>query len=131
MQGIAAVLGATSVKPARNRRFDVRWAPIVALECLRFSGDITSMSKETVLGTYQALRPEVKRILLDLSKVEYINSSGIALIIQVLIEARKTGQSVQTFGLSDHFRKVFTMVGMTKYTELHEDELSACAAFPE
>jgi len=49
----------------------------------------------------------------------------------VLMEARNTGQSVQTFGLSDHFRKVFTMVGMTKYTDLHADELSACAAFTE
>src|SRR5271168_3834317 len=98
---------------------------------LRFSGDITSASKETVLGTYQGLRAEVKRIVLDLSKVEYINSSGIALIIQVLMEARNTGQSVHTFGLSDHFRKVFTMVGMTKYTELHADEASACAAFTE
>ncbi len=102
--------------------------PITAL---RFSGDITSTSKETVLGTYQGLPPESKRILLDLSKVEYINSSGIALIIQVLMQARNTGQSVQTFGLSDHFKKVFTMVGMTKYTELHADELSACAAFGE
>lgn len=102
-----------------------------SITALRFSGDITSASKETVVGTYQALRPEVKRILLDLSKVEYINSSGIALIIQVLMEARRTGQSVQTFGLSDHFRKVFTMVGMAKYTELHADELSACAAFQE
>ena len=102
--------------------------PITAL---RFSGDITSTSKEAVLGTYQGLPPEVNRIVLDLSKVEYINSSGIALIIQVLMQARHTGRSIHTFGLSDHFRKVFTMVGMTKYTELHADETSACAAFME
>src|SRR5271170_4657069 len=91
---------------------------------LRFSGDITSASKEAVLGTYQGLPPEVKRIVLDLSKVEYINSSGIALIIQVLMQARHAGRSIHIFGLSDHFKKVFTMVGMTKYTELHADEAS-------
>ena len=102
--------------------------PITAL---RFSGDITSTSKEAVLASYQGLRPEVTRIVLDFSKVEYINSSGIALIIQVLMQARNTGRSVQTFGLSDHFRKVFAMVGITKYTDLHADELSACAAFAE
>jgi anti-sigma B factor antagonist len=102
-----------------------------SITVLRFSGDITSTSKQTVLGTYQSLPLEVKRILLDLSNVEYINSSGIALIIQVLMQAHNTGQSVQTFGLSDHFRKVFTMVGMTKYTELHADESSARAAFAE
>ena len=102
-----------------------------AITALRFPGDITSTSKDAVLGTYQGLPLEVKRILLDLSKVEYINSSGIALIIQVLMQARNTGRSVQTFGLSDHFTKVFTMVGMTKYTDLHADEQSACAAFTE
>jgi anti-sigma B factor antagonist len=47
-------------------------------------------------------------------------------ILSDTMQARNTGQSVQTFGLSDHFRKVFTMVGMTKYTDLHADELSAC-----
>jgi anti-anti-sigma factor len=103
-------------------------APIVVL---RFSGDITSASKAAVLGTYEALPKESKRILLDFSKVEYLNSSGIALIIQMLIQAAKAGQSVQTFGLSPHFQKVFTMVGMTKYTKLYSDEPTACAAFAE
>jgi anti-anti-sigma factor len=102
-----------------------------SITVLRFAGDITSASQETVLGTYQGLPLEVKRILFDLSKVEYINSSGIALIIQVLMQAHNTGRLVQIFGLSDHFTKVFTMVGMTKYTELHADEASACAAFTE
>ena len=102
--------------------------PIIVL---RFSGDITSASKTAVLGTYQGLPVESKRILLDLSKVDYINSSGIALIIQMLMLAGKAGQSVQTFGLTAHFQKVFTMVGMTKYTKLHPDEVTACAAFPD
>jgi len=73
---------------------------------MRFSGDITSASQPAVMGTYEGLPDSVKRILLDFSKVEYLNSSGIA-----------------------HFKKVFTMVGITKYTTLHEDEASACAAF--
>ncbi|MBV9269121.1 MAG: STAS domain-containing protein [Acidobacteriaceae bacterium] len=98
---------------------------------LRFSGDITSTSKAAVLGTYQSLPADAKRILLDLSKVDYINSSGIALIIQMLMQAGKAGQSIQTFGLSPHFQKVFTMVGITKYTKIHPDEPAACAAFAE
>lgn len=100
--------------------------PIIVL---RFSGDVTSASKAAVLGAYQGLPRESKRILLDFSKVEYLNSSGIALIIQMLMEAGKAGQSMQTFGLSPHFQKVFTMVGITKYTGLYPDERAACAAF--
>ena len=85
---------------------------------LRFAGDITSASQAAVLGTYQ-----------DFSKVEYLNSSGIALIIQMMIAASKHGQNIQTFGLTPHFTKVFTMVGITKYTKLHPDEATACKAF--
>ena len=96
---------------------------------LRFSGDITSASQPAVLGTYEGLPDTVKRILLDFSKVEYLNSSGIALVIQMMIAASKRGQTIRTFGLSPHFQKVFTMVGITKYTSLHQDEAAACSAF--
>jgi len=96
---------------------------------LRFAGDITSVSKAAVLGTYQGIPGGTKRILLDFSGVDYLNSSGIALIIQLMIAANKSGQTVQTFGLKPHFIKVFTMVGITKYTTLHPDEKTACAAF--
>lgn len=96
---------------------------------LRFSGDITSASQPAILGTYEGLPDTVKRILLDFSKVDYLNSSGIALVIQMLIAASKRGQTIHSFGLSSHFMKVFTMVGITKYTTLHADEASACAAF--
>jgi anti-sigma B factor antagonist len=101
-------------------------APITVL---RFAGDITSASKAAVLGTYQGIPESTKRILLDFSKVEYLNSSGIALVIQMMIAASKNGQMIQTFGLTPHFQKVFTMVGITKYTKLHPDEKTACAAF--
>ena len=99
--------------------------PIIVL---RFSGDITSASKAAVLGTYQGLPAESKRILLDLSKVDYINSSGIALVIQMLMEANKSGQKIAAFGLTPHFQKVFTMVGITKYAALFPDEGAAKAS---
>lgn len=97
---------------------------------LRFEGDIASTSKDAVLGAYQALhKNDVKRILLDFTRVDYINSSGIALIIQLLIEAANAHQQVSAFGLSAHFTKVFTMVGITKYAGLYATQAEALAAF--
>jgi anti-sigma B factor antagonist len=99
-----------------------------SLAILRFEGDVTSTSKDAVLGTYEKLAPEIKEILLDFSKVQYLNSSGIALVIQLLMEANKSKQKVQTFGLTPHFQKVFTMLGLTKYTSLYPNEVAAKAA---
>ncbi len=95
---------------------------------LRFEGDIASTSKDAVLGTYQGLPKTAKLVLLDFTKVDYINSSGIALVIQMLIEAANSGQKVYAFGLSAHFTKVFTMVGITKYAGLFPSQPEALAA---
>ncbi|MGH9595799.1 MAG: STAS domain-containing protein [Edaphobacter sp.] len=99
------------------------------ITCLRFTGDISSASKDAVVGTYQALdKASHKRILLDFKGVEYLNSSGIALVIQVLMEASKSGQTVAICGLTPHFTKVFTMVGITKYATLFPDEAAALSS---
>ena len=96
---------------------------------LRYEGDIASTSKDAVLGAYQSLpKQTAKNVLLDFTKVDYINSSGIALVIQMLIEAANSGQKVFAFGLSPHFTKVFTMVGITKYAGLFAGQAEALAA---
>ncbi len=95
---------------------------------LHFSGDISSASKDAVVGSYEALdKASHRNILLDFKGVEYLNSSGIALVIQVLMEASKAGQRVAICGLTPHFTKVFTMVGITKYAALYPAEAEALA----
>src|ERR1700744_3095661 len=94
---------------------------------LRFTGDISSSSRDTVLGTYEGVTKS-RPVLIDFSKVEYINSSGIAFVIQILMKASKADQTIAAFGLAPHFQKVFTMVGITKYAALHRDEASAVAS---
>lgn len=97
---------------------------------LRFEGDIASTSHDAVVGTYQRLPQASSRfLLLDFSSVDYINSSGIALVIKLLIEASNSSQRISAFGLSPHFTKVFTMVGITKYARLFSSQAEALAEF--
>jgi anti-sigma B factor antagonist len=95
---------------------------------LRFVGDISSASKEAVLGSYHALDASHRKIVFNFKDVEYLNSSGIALVIQVLMDAGKAARTVAISGLTAHFTKVFTMVGITKYAALYPDEAAALAA---
>lgn len=93
---------------------------------IAFTGDIASSSKDSILETYHALAVSVKNVLLDFKGADYINSSGIAIIIQMLLEAHKAGgRSVGIFGLTPHFVKVFTMVGVAKYATISPDEATA------
>ena len=96
---------------------------------LAFGGDISSASRDAVLGSYEALdKGSHRRVLLDFKDVSYLNSSGIALIIQVLMEASRSGQQIAISGLTPHFTKVFTMVGITKYAAVYADQAAAVSA---
>ena len=95
---------------------------------LAFVGDISSTSKDAILDGYKGLGAAAGKVLLDFGGVEYINSSGIAIIIQMLLEAHKAGQrTIGIFGLTTHFNKVFTMVGVAKYAAISADESAALA----
>ncbi len=99
-----------------------------AVTILAFVGDIASTSRDSILEAYASIDGAVKAVLLDFKEADYINSSGIAIIIQLLLEAHKAGhRSVAIFGLTPHFTKVFTMVGVAKYAAIAPDEASALA----
>ena len=96
---------------------------------LRFEGDIAATSKDEFLGCYASLPKESsKLILLDFTKVGYINSSGITLVIHLLMEGYAHAQKVSVFGLSPHFTKIFTVAGITKYAGLFRNQTEAMAA---
>jgi len=95
---------------------------------MRFEGDITSASEEAVLGQYHKLPDKTAKVLLDFGKVPYLNSSGIALVIQLMMAASKSSRKVACFGLSAHFVKVFTMLGLAKYTTINDSETNARSA---
>jgi anti-sigma B factor antagonist len=99
-----------------------------AVSILAFSGDISSASKESILAAYHSVNGATPKILLDFTGIDYINSSGIAIIIQMLLEASKSSAgTIAIFGLSPHFQKVFTMVGIHKYAKLYTGEKEALA----
>ena len=112
-----------STKVATRTAAGASGAPVTILA---FTGDISSTSKDTILDGYNAVAAGVQKVLLDFRGVEYINSSGIAIVIQLLLEAHKAGQrTIGIFGLTPHFNKVFTMVGVAKYAAMSPDEATA------
>lgn len=86
---------------------------------LKMEGDVTSFAETDLMGAFDAgLSAGDKKFILDFTKVDYINSSGIAIVIQILSKAKKAEVKVVCCGLTPHFQKVFEMVGLKKYTEI-------------
>jgi anti-sigma B factor antagonist len=55
---------------------------------------------------------------LDFRGVDYINSTGIALIVGLLGKARSQSQAVRAVGLSEHYRHIFEITRLSDFIEI-------------
>ena len=68
----------------------------------------SSGTAEQTLARAPTPRPAAEPVvLLDFADVDYINSTGIALIVGLLAQARTSGQDVRARGLAEHYREIF------------------------
>ena len=65
---------------------------------------------------------------LDFTGVDYINSTGIALIVRLLAEARRDHRDVRARGLSEHYREIFRITRLSDFMTLEDDEAVAAVA---
>jgi len=83
-------------------------------------GDVTNTSEPFFKEAYgNPGMGDVSTILLKFDENAYINSGGIAVLIQLLAETNRKNQRVGITGLSEHFRKIFGMVGITKFATIY------------
>ena len=66
-------------------------------------------------------------IVLNFSDVDYINSTGIALIVGLLARARKSRRTLMVFGLSDHYMDIFNITRLVDFMSIYPDEQAAVA----
>ena len=57
-------------------------------------------------------------ITLNFKRVDYINSTGIALIVGLLARARAAHRPLTAVGLSDHYREIFTITRLSDFMEI-------------
>ena len=91
-------------------------------------GEIDSFG-ETALNSAYAEAEELtpKAILLNFTGVDYINSTGIALIVGLLARACKSGCKLLTSGLSSHYVEIFQITRLADFMSIYPDEASALA----
>jgi anti-sigma B factor antagonist len=86
---------------------------------LVLSGEINGLADEALSAAYkQAERTSPERLVLDFAAVDYINSTGIALIVGVLARARAAHIPLTAVGLSDHYREIFTITRLSDFIEI-------------
>ena len=90
------------------------------------SGEISRSSEAVLNDAYaEAAAQGGPAILLNFSEVDYINSTGIAVIVGLLARARSDGRAVMACALSDHYREIFEITRLSDFMTIYEDERKA------
>ena len=96
---------------------------------LDVSGDIDlATSPELRKALLRELREmRIPRLVLNLKAVEYVDSSGVASLVEALKASRDTGSRLILFGLNSAVREVLQLSKLLRIFEIAETEEQAVA----
>ncbi len=115
--------------PASQLDTQVRQRPGVAT--IDLNGEIDASAEDSLNTAYEeATAGAPATVLLNFSGVDYINSTGIALIVGILAQARRDRIDVTACGLADHYREIFEITRLSDFMEIFPDEESAFGGLP-
>ncbi len=92
-------------------------------------GDVTAAAENILMTAYNdASKSGVRSIILNFNGLEYMNSSGIGLLVTLLIRANRQKQRLLSYGLSDHYKQIFQLTRLNEAIGIFNSETEALAA---
>ncbi len=96
---------------------------------IEIDGEITAASEEALMDAYsRASQGEARVIVLDFSRLEYMNSGGIGLLVTLLVRTNRLKQRLLVCGLNDHYRQILELTRLDEAISIHANEAEALAA---
>jgi anti-sigma B factor antagonist len=92
-------------------------------------GELTAFAEGVLMDAYnQASDGRVRAIVLNFEGLEYMNSSGIGLLVTLLIRVNREKQRLLTYGLSSHYQNIFQITRLDDAIGVYDSEEEAIRA---
>ena len=112
-----------------STQLTVNVRPITAQTCIiDVQGDITAQAETVLMAAYQeASQNGTRAIILNFEGLDYMNSSGIGLLVTMLIRANRQNQQMMAVGLNEHYRQIFQLTRLDEAISIYVSEAEALA----
>jgi anti-sigma B factor antagonist len=97
------------------------------IRVIDIEGEITAFSDKEISAAHEKAGDGATAVVLNFEGLEYMNSGGIGLIVTTLIRAQRAGHSLRAYGLTDHYREIFSLTRLDEAIGIYDDEGSAVA----
>ncbi len=109
---------------------EVRLRKAKDVAVMDIEGNLTSQAEAVLAETYEKTFAEgATKIVMRFNENCSINGAGIAILIRLLAESNKNNQRVAITGLSQNFKKVLELVGITKFARIFDNQEDAVNSF--
>jgi anti-anti-sigma factor len=89
---------------------------------LDLAGDVDAGAEATLQRGYDEAAAGGGPVVLNFAAADYINSTGIALIVGLLAQARARDVQITACGLSDHYREIFEITRLADFMTIADNE---------
>ncbi len=108
----------------------IRKGQIEEIHLIEFLHDsIDSDCAKETFGEVETSVAATDSVIFDLSSVEFVDSSGLGVLVSLLRESRTAGGEVKICGLTRPVRAMFELVRMHKVFDIYNDRNEAVNAF--
>jgi anti-sigma B factor antagonist len=116
------------VMPQAQVTMDVRKVS-ERVSVIDIKGELTAFAEGVLMDAYaQASDGGVRAIVLNFEGLEYMNSSGIGLLVTLLIRVNREKQRLLTYGLSEHYQNIFQITRLDDAIGIYDSEEAAVRA---
>ena len=92
-------------------------------------GDVTGQAEGILTDAYsRASAGNTRCVVLNFTKLDYMNSSGIGLLVMLLVRAQRQRQKLFAYGLNEHYRQIFELTRLNDAIGIYASEAEALAA---
>ena len=111
-----------------NITMNVRKAGLQAC-IMDVQGEINAAAEPALMDAYnEACSNGARNIVMNFNGLDYMNSSGIGLLVTLLIRVRRQNQRLMAFGLNEHYRQIFELTRLNEAISIFETEAEALKA---
>ncbi|RPI30118.1 MAG: anti-sigma factor antagonist [Chloroflexota bacterium] len=94
-------------------------------------GDVNANAENALVDAYnQATSAGAKDIILNFAQLDYMNSSGIGLLVTLLIRAKRQNQQLLACHLGEHYRQIFELTRLNEAIDIYDTEADVLRAIP-
>lgn len=97
---------------------------------LRLEGELDSWSVERLQAVLQRIGRDNDAIVVGLERCDFVDSTGIALFLQVRRRLEGEGGRLVLYGCSDQVLRIFTVAGLTDDGMIQDTREAALAELP-